>query len=164
MTSSGRSLLCFVGASLALWTLPCPAGSSNDGTINAAQYSIAGVTVGSSEPQIVKAFGKPLSERRYFSELAQAPAAVLKYSWGSVRLSAGETEQISTESPRHRLPSGVRVGDPRARVISIYGHAESWVSEGVQVDRYNLRRTDCYLSFYSKNGRIVRIVLWYDNT
>lgn len=138
-------------------TAPSPAAAS----IDPSTSHILGIALTDSEESVRRSLGPPNSVERYQDEMADAPAAMLKYDGIEVYLVGNEVYHLYCSASRCKTATGVAVGDAVKRVFEVYGPAEIETDDGSHFVRYGHTGTDCYLGFKLRDDRVVEIDLWF---
>ena len=89
--------------------------------IDPASTAINGVKISTTESEIIKIFGKPLSVEKHFSELLDKPTKDLIYNWIKFHIVDGEIYGLSCTGKKCETNLGIRVGDHKSKVIEKYG-------------------------------------------
>ncbi len=138
-------------------------GSSeqNEVKIRSKKFKINGISLGSSERDIIRVFGKPLTLKRSVNTTGDCGKrgtsyTSIFYKGTKFVLSNGYLSAMSTTNPQYKTESGIKVGDRTEAAklkYSNYGkiekHYEAW-ENGFNISPF---------AFFSRNGKIKKIDL-----
>ncbi|MFK8185866.1 MAG: hypothetical protein AB8B99_21015 [Phormidesmis sp.] len=99
-------------------TKPTTAFSANKANVYAGELSIAGVTLSSTEDDILWLLGPPKSREVMAGSFIDE---ILYYGGISISLAGGQVWDIIATSPKFCTPSGVCPGDSVSRVFNTFG-------------------------------------------
>jgi hypothetical protein len=131
--------------------------------IDPATTAINGITITTTEREIIRRFGKPKSVKKGYSEVENKPSKDLNYDGMKIYVIDGAIYNFSCTSKRCRTNRGVQVGDSKAKVIEIYGPGNP-PYEGSENDTlsYPLKGIDSYLFFLFRDGKVAEIEFFVD--
>jgi hypothetical protein len=141
-----------------------PGGISTLVTIRRNQLAIAGVSIGSPEKDVLRAFGRPMEAHEEPDGITDQPSRLLSYQGVEVYLVLGKVYNLRCSTPLYSTHNGVRVGDPVEKVELIYGPGERYAADGGDLIRFTVSGTDTYLIFHVRDSRVSEIELWFDYT
>lgn len=133
--------------------------------LNPGTTAINGITIVSTEREIVSRLGTPQSVKSGYSEVLAKPSKKFHYDGITIDVIGGDIYKLSCAARRCLTDRGVKVGDRKSKVIRVYGAGDR-PSAGAERDTliYPLRGYDSYLSFVFQNGVVTAIELWVDYT
>jgi hypothetical protein len=108
--------------------------------------SIAGVRLGETQAQVIKALGRPkhsapgsvLGPKKYSS------SRTATYSWGEIEFVHGRVYTVVSLNARQRTPAGIAIGSTLTQVTGAYPHARCTAT--------NQNQTSCVLKTRSRRG------------
>ena len=126
---------------------------------------INGLSIGSSEAEVVAAFGQPTRTEESFSEVESKPARSLYYDGIEVYLIGDEIFNLTCRSRRCVTHDGIRVGDKIEKVLAAFGKGEpEQRDDGPDFLRYPIDNADIDLIHKLQDGKVVELELWFDYT
>lgn len=165
------ALLSFVAVAATPLALAAPptvapeAPGARAAEIQARQFKLGDLSIGSKEADIRRLFGTPLGVA---NEPSDAPGEVVRtYTYDGVALLVvdGEIANIRCTTPRHATPDGIRVGESIERVVALLGVGEKIATSPEESTlRYHVAGSDCYLVLRLKERKVTEIELWFDYT
>jgi len=125
--------------------------------------TIIGVAAGYKESDVVKILGKPRSVTSGYSELEDKPWKQLHYNDARINFIDSEIYGLSCVGVHCATERGLKIGDPRAKVIQAYG-AGNQPYPGASEDTlsYPLTGSDVYLVFVFRNQKVIEIRFFMD--
>lgn len=131
--------------------------------IPADRAAVNGVTIGSSEAQVVAGFGKPEWVEPGFSEVEGKPSRTLNYDGLQIYLIGDEIYNLECHSKVCRTADGIRVGDPVDKVTATHGQVEMRQrGDGSDTLAYPVIDFDGMLIFGIGDGKVISITLFFD--
>lgn len=130
--------------------------------IEAHRAAVGGVTIGSSESDVVAAFGKPASEEESFDEPTAEPSKYMIYDGIEVYLVANEIYAFRCSGPDCETYDGVKVGDSLEKVMAVYGEEKVYPEDDEITVIYDVCGSDSALIFHLKDDRVVMIQLYFN--
>lgn len=125
--------------------------------------NINGLNIGSSEAEIVAAFGPPAKIEAGFSEVESKPSRTLYYDGIEIFLIGDEIYGLECAARRCVTHDGIRVGDPMEKVSATYGPGQSHDrGDGIEAVSYPLNGADIELILDLKDGKIIKLTLFFD--
>ncbi|TAM55447.1 MAG: hypothetical protein EPN53_02875 [Acidobacteria bacterium] len=128
------------------------------------QGAIAGVTINASEQTVLKALGQPVEVQAERDGITEQRARRLIYEGLVVYLVEDKVQNLKCSAPAFATADGVRVGDPVAKLLAVYGGGERYRVEKGEILRYRLSGSDVYLVFHLLADRVTMVELWFDYT
>ncbi len=131
--------------------------------IDSTSTAINGVSINTTESEIVKRLGNPRAVKVGYSEVEKKESKTLHYDNMTIYLIAGAIYNLACTGKSCLTDRGVKVGDGKARVIKIYGLGNPPYA-GATHDSlsYPLKGLDSYLIFEFKDGKVSEIEFFVD--
>jgi hypothetical protein len=146
-------------------TSPVVARGESPALICRSEYALCGTTIGDPEGQVRDTLGPPESSSTESSPTFCDVESDARWPGISAGFCDEELVNLTVTSAVCSTPSGVRVGISQAEVFSILGGSEPEVLEGNEVRfRYWVENTEKYFLVYISEGRVRKVMLWYDFT
>ena len=134
-----------------------PVSSIDDGRL-----AIARIAPGQDESRVRSLLGKPLAESEpESSEVLSEPLRKLSYPDLIVELVGRRVSAVTCLGAACATADGIRVGDPRSKVETTYGHGRE-SPEGMLT--YRGRGSDCGITFSLYRDTIGAFKLWCDES
>lgn len=130
--------------------------------IDSHRATVGGVSLGSSESDVIAALGEPLSVEESFDEPTAKPAKDLFYEQIKVYLVGNEVYDFSCRDRSCETYDGVRIGDSWDKVTAVYGEGSVYPEDQETVVIYDIRGMDAGLIFHIAKDRVVMIRLFID--
>ena len=125
--------------------------------------NINGLNIGSSEADTVAAFGPPAQITEGFSEVESKPSRTLYYDGIEIFLIADEIYGLECTARRCVTPDGIRVGDPVNKISAIHGPGQPHDrGDGIDAIAYPLSGIDVMLILDLKDGKVIKLTLFFD--
>lgn len=131
--------------------------------VDPATTAIGGIRAGMSEREIVTRLGKPASVETGYSEFEDKPSKTVRYEGMRLHFVDGDLQGLSCTGKACRTDRGLMVGDPRSKVLELYGPGNP-PYEGAERDTlsYPLRGADVYLVFVFERDRVTALEFFFD--
>ena len=138
------------------------ADSAPVSSIDDARLAIAGIAPGQDESRVRALLGKPLTESEpESSEVLSEPLRKLSYPDLLVELVGRRVSAVTCLGSACATPDGIRVGDPRSKIETTYGHGRQ-SPEGMLT--YRGRGSDCGMTFSLYRDTVGTFKLWCDES
>jgi hypothetical protein len=122
-------------------------------------FNISNITIDSTTNQVLKYFGMPTNIIKGSSEVFGSNEYTFYYKGAKVYFIDNELLNLRIFSSSYILPSKIKVGDSRNKVIKYYGNPSFTKKNSLH---YYVKEHESQLIFYLKNEKIVEIVFWTD--
>lgn len=158
-----------VAALCGAFALPGAAVAQSDpqatSTVDTGRAAVAGVTLDLSRREVLRVLGRPIRRSGpEFDDLIGDSIRVWVYPAGRFVFYGDRLQEVHCTGRTCATRDGVRVGDPLARVIEVYGRPETSGGNGEDTYWYEIGHSDCSMSFVVRKGVIVEIRLDCDYT
>jgi hypothetical protein len=161
------SLVVGVTISLVVHSLIPPAIASQISQKTTAPFSIhsleiGGISAGSSETEVKQLLGSPQDSKLEYWECC-GNVKFLQYEKTKVGLIEAETPELfhvfsfATQRTDLATAAGIRVGDPQAKVIALYGEGDRSQVAELEFITYRLEEYAASLTFSIKDGKVFEI-------
>jgi hypothetical protein len=128
--------------------------------IQAEQFKIANVTLGSSLKAALKAFGKPDSIEDVSNGQDSIKEQLYHFHGVTALLSNSKVSRLECINPKHKTPQGMSVDDTINKLFNALGKTEIWQFDGREKVQYVLwPPCDTYMIFEIQSKRITKIIL-----
>lgn len=125
--------------------------------------SINGLHIGSSEAEILAAFGPPARAEENIDEIEGKPARTLFYDGIEVYLVGDEIYRLDCGARFCVTLDGIGVGDSARKVMAVYGQVQTRKrGDGREALAYPLTGFDAMLILDVKDGKVVALSLFFD--
>jgi len=127
------------------------------------QATINGINLRSREDDIIRTLGQPLSVKEGFDEPLARKSKT--YFYKGLRIYLIENEIYNLRCKRKDCMSfdGIRVGDSKEKIISVYGRGRPPYSDPEKSSiSFGIQGLDRYLVFHFRKHRVVEIELFVD--
>jgi len=124
---------------------------------------INGLGIGSSEAEVVAAFGPPARLEKGFDEIEGKPARTVFYDGIEIYLVGDEIYYLTCRARNCVTHDGIRVGDTIEKVLAVFGKGNpEQLEDGTEILRYPFAHADVALTFTLKDGKVIEMELWFD--
>ena len=124
---------------------------------------INGLGIGSSEAEVVAAFGPPARVEKGFDEIEGKPARTVLYEGIEIYLAGDEIYYLTCRARNCVTHDGIRVGDTIEKVLAVFGKGRpEQLDDGTEILRYPFAHADVALIFTLKDGKLIELELWFD--
>jgi len=133
--------------------------------ICSSEYALCETTIGDPEGQVRETLGPPESSATESSPTFCDIESHARWPGITASFCDAKLVNLTVTSNVCSTPSGVKVGMSQAEVLSILGSAEPEALDGGGVRfRYWVEYTEKYLLVFISEGRVQKVMLWYDYT
>jgi hypothetical protein len=132
--------------------------------ISPERARINGLGIGSSEAEVVAAFGRPARiDGHGFDEIEGKPARTINYDGIEIYLVGGEIFNLECRSRVCVTTDGIRVGDSAEKVLAVLGPGQRFEEDdGTEVLHYPVSGADVALILTLRDGKLIELELWFD--
>ena len=161
--TSKQSIKILLTCILLLPTVAANAGDLREHQVDPAVTKIMGIPADASERDIIKALGKPKSVKESYNYLEEKPSRNLYYEEAKIYIVDDNIYGFSCFGLSCMTEKGIKVGDPRAKVVAVYGSGNPPYPESARDTlSYPLTGRDIYLVFVFKEGKVAEIEFFMD--
>ena len=135
--------------------------------ISVDEFSVRGVSIGSTYDEIVKKLGKPLTEHREISEVSGGPSIDLHYNGMEIYILDDETMNIRIVGGPYKLKSGIGIGSAKQTVYAKLGKTKPHRGANGRISlQYTVTTpmgdwSDAVLIIYLRDDTVNEIVFWF---
>lgn len=164
MTNQRRHVILF-GILFAVFAVTCATaiGAEDDdgATIPEDEYTIEGISIGSTYEEIVAKLGKPVAEKKVIEIIADDRLLVY-YEGMAIVIDGGEVVKITITGAGYKMKNGIAVGSSKGEVFDKLGRAQEEMYDGRNTVRYQVITSDSQLIIRFKGGRVDEIVFFFE--
>ncbi len=157
------SKLSYAGIFILLSLSSAHANDSRKYIINPLNTSILGISISSSERDVISVLGEPKQIKERYSDAFDTNFRYLYYDGIEIYFGNGGMWGLSCKAAKCSTNLSVSVGDTKSMVIKQYGEGNT-PYKGATRDSlsYPFKSCDCYLMFYFENNNVIEMSYFFD--
>ncbi len=165
MTNQRRHVILF-SILFAVFAVTCATaiGAEDDdgATIPADEYTIEGISIGSTYEEIVAKLGKPVAEKKREIIAGEVEGLLVYYEGMAIVIDGDEVVKITITGAGYKMKNGIAVGSSKGEVFDKLGRAQEEMYDGRNTVRYQVITSDSQLIIRFKGGKVDEIVFFFD--